>query len=416
MILYYSATGNTEFVARELAKRLDDECVALLPRIKAHDYSDLHSNKPFVICAPVYVCEMPRFLAAYLKKQSFTGSNDVYFVFTSGGYAGISGQLAKWMFKSKGMNYKGHAEFKMPRNYIANDSYPMLEREEVEKRIVDSYKMIGTTADIIKNGGKLKSRHIFLFETIITVPFNPVWSKYKLTAKDFHATDGKCIGCGKCEKLCPLNNIKVTDKSPIWGNHCSHCMACIGNCTTRAIEYGNITQTKEQYNFEKFKYVTKNFCDNKNKGHDCRSDQVMQLERFVTAQECDYDIALSEIRKGRKCSHWIWYIFPQIQGLGYSSTAQYYAIQDRKEAVAYLKHPTLGPRLIEISEALLSLKETSVAKVMGYPDDLKLKSSMTLFYEIGGNEIFKKVLDKYFEGKLDEKTLEILKELEVKDS
>ena len=76
----------------------------------------------------------------------------------------------------------------------------------------------------------------------------------------------------------------------------------------------------------------------------------------------------------------------------------------------------MGPRLIEISEALLSLKETSAAKVMGYPDDLKLKSSMTLFYEISGNEIFKKVLDKYFEGKLDEKTLEILKELEVKDS
>ena len=142
----------------------------------------------------------------------------------------------------------------------------------------------------------------------------------------------------------------------------------------------------------------------------------MELERFVSAQECDYDIALSEIRKGRKRSHWMWYIFPQIQGLGYSSTAQYYAIQDGKEAVEYLKHPTLGLRLIEISEALLNLKETNATKVMGYPDDLKLKSSMTLFYKVSKNDIFKKVLDKYFEGKLNEKTLETLKELEDKDS
>lgn len=101
IILYYSATGNTEFIANELAKCLDDECIDLLPRIKNHDYSDLHSDKPFVICAPVYVCEIPRFMSKYLKKQTFSGNKDVYFIFTSGGYCGISGQLAKWMFRKK---------------------------------------------------------------------------------------------------------------------------------------------------------------------------------------------------------------------------------------------------------------------------------------------------------------------------
>ena len=141
----------------------------------------------------------------------------------------------------------------------------------------------------------------------------------------------------------------------------------------------------------------------------------MSLERFVSAQEYDYEIALFEIRKGRKLSHWMWYIFPQIQGLGYSPTAQYYAIENRKEAVEYLKHPILGTRLIEISEALLSLKENDATRIMGYPDDLKLKSSMTLFYEISKNYIFKKVIDKYFEGEMDGKTLKILKELEVED-
>ena len=260
MILYYSATGNTEYIAKELARRLDDKCIDLLDRIKKHDYSTLHSDKPFIICAPVYVCEMPRFMSKHLKKQIFSGNKNVYFIFTSGGYCGISGQLAKWMFRKKKMKYMGRAEFKMPRNYVANDAYPMLPKEQVEERIINSHKMLTPVAEAIKAGEKLKARHIFLFETIITLPFNPVWSKYKLRAKDFYYTD-KCIGCGKCEKLCPLNNIKLENKFPVWADHCSHCMACIGNCPVRAIEYGNITQEKEQYNFGKYSYVTKNLKD-----------------------------------------------------------------------------------------------------------------------------------------------------------
>ena len=106
MVLYFSATGNTEFIAKELAKRLDDTCVNLLTRVKAQDYTSVHSEKPFVICAPVYVCEMPRFMAKYLKKLTFTGSKDVYFIFTSGGYCGISGSLAKRLVKSKKMVYR----------------------------------------------------------------------------------------------------------------------------------------------------------------------------------------------------------------------------------------------------------------------------------------------------------------------
>ena len=254
MVLYFSATGNTEYIAQEIAKRLDDECVNILDRVKTDDNSVLHSDKPFIICAPVYVCEMPRFMSKYLKKQTFTGNKDVYFIFTSGGYCGISGQLAIWMFRKKKMRYRGHGEFKMPRNYVANDAYPMLSKEEVEERIINSYKMIAPAAETIQAGNKLKARHIFLFETIITLPFNPVWCKYKLRSKDFYSTEA-CIGCGKCVKLCPLNNITLKDKTPVWGDHCTHCMACIGNCPTRAIEYGKITQEKEQYNFEKYKYV-----------------------------------------------------------------------------------------------------------------------------------------------------------------
>ena len=134
----------------------------------------------------------------------------------------------------------------------------------------------------------------------------------------------------------------------------------------------------------------------------------MTLDRFIKAQETDYPIALSEIRSGRKRSHWMWYIFPQYKGLGFSSTAQYYAIQNRKEAEEYLAHPVLGKRLLEISEFLSELESDDASKVMGYPDDMKLKSSMTLFYLVSGNDIFKKVLDKFFDGKIDTKTEKLL--------
>lgn len=256
MVLYFSATGNTEFVAKELAKRTDDECINLLDRIKNQDFSPIHSEKPFVICAPVYVCEIPRFMAAYLKKQSFSGSRDVYFILTSGGYCGPSGYLLKRIFKAKKMVCHGHAEFKMPRNYVASDGYPMLEKEQVEERILASHKQLQQVASDILAGNKLTARHVFMLETIITVPFNPVWCKVKLTAKDFYAEDS-CVACGKCEKLCPLNNIKLVSDKPVWSDQCTHCMACIGNCPTNAIQYGNITQNKEQYNFGKYKYVVK---------------------------------------------------------------------------------------------------------------------------------------------------------------
>ena len=257
MVLYFSATGNTEFIAKELARRTDDDCLNLIDRIKKGDLSPVYSEKPFVICAPIYVCEIPRFMAAFLKKLPFEGSRDVYFILTSGGYCGPAGNLLKKIFKKKKMTCHGHAEFKMPRNYVASDSYPMLEKEETEKRILDSYNQLENVAADIKAGNKLTARHVFLFETLITLPLNPFWCKYKLTAKAFYVKEN-CIGCGKCEKVCPLNNVQMVDKKPVWGKQCTHCMACISNCPVRAIEYGKITPKKEPYTFAKYDYVIKN--------------------------------------------------------------------------------------------------------------------------------------------------------------
>ena len=133
------------------------------------------------------------------------------------------------------------------------------------------------------------------------------------------------------------------------------------------------------------------------------------LKRFLDAQEYDYNTALAEIRAGRKGSHWIWYIFPQIAGLGSSGTATYYAIKDMGEAREYLAHPVLRQRLLEISEALLELDGGDPLAAMGSPDDLKLRSSMTLFaFAEPECEVFQKVLDKYYGGKMDKRTVSIL--------
>jgi uncharacterized protein (DUF1810 family) len=139
--------------------------------------------------------------------------------------------------------------------------------------------------------------------------------------------------------------------------------------------------------------------------------QTNGLERFVNAQERDYNNALNEVINGRKQTHWMWYIFPQIQGLGYSETARYYAIHNLEEATEYLKHPVLGERLLRITTELLKL-ESSVSQIFGSPDDLKLHSSMTLFSEVqNADPLFEEVLDKFFNGRKDEKTLEVLAKL-----
>ena len=136
------------------------------------------------------------------------------------------------------------------------------------------------------------------------------------------------------------------------------------------------------------------------------------LNRFIEAQMVIYEGAMLELARGRKDSHWVWYIFPQIEGLGNSDTIKLYAIKSLEEGRAYLKHPVLGPRLIKACEILLSLKDASMNDVMGYADDLKLLSSMTLFEALSdSNSIFTNMIEFYFDDERDEISLKLIKEL-----
>ena len=137
------------------------------------------------------------------------------------------------------------------------------------------------------------------------------------------------------------------------------------------------------------------------------------LNRFLSAQQLIYPQVLKELRNGKKTSHWMWFIFPQIEGLGHSSTAKYYSIKTIEEAKEYLTHPILGKRLLECSNIILEIQNKTADEIFGYPDTAKLKSSMTLFNFLAPDQkVFAAVLKKYFAGEQDEQTLSILQKMD----
>ena len=137
---------------------------------------------------------------------------------------------------------------------------------------------------------------------------------------------------------------------------------------------------------------------------------AFNLDRFVRAQEADYERACAEITAGRKRSHWMWYVFPQFAGLGSSPTSQHYAIRSLDEARAYLAHPILGPRLVECASAALSVNGRSAHEIFGSPDDMKLRSSATLFALVSADDsVFHRILARFFDGKSDDMTLQLVR-------
>jgi uncharacterized protein (DUF1810 family) len=136
---------------------------------------------------------------------------------------------------------------------------------------------------------------------------------------------------------------------------------------------------------------------------------MYDLQRFLNAQDPAYARVIAELSAGRKTSHWMWYVFPQIAGLGSSPMAQKFAIGSLEEARAYLAHDVLGPRLKECTQLVLAVQERSISEILGYPDDLKFRSSMTLFADVpGAPSLFDEALQQYFDGKADERTLQLL--------
>ena len=246
MILYFTGTGNSRYVARKIAEEINDEVVSINQLIKQESTDELISkNKPFIFVCPTYAWRLPKVVTEFIRKTKFSGNNKVYFIMTCGEDTAKAINYIQKLCDDKGWELQGMAEIKMPENYIA--LFPVPDKETSKQIIEEADKLIYKIASDIRNENNFNIVATSgLNGTIKSGITNIAFYKFIVHAKGFYSTN-QCIGCGKCVNLCPLNNISLKNEKPTWKNKCTHCMACICGCPTKAIEYKNKTQNKERY-------------------------------------------------------------------------------------------------------------------------------------------------------------------------
>ncbi len=247
MVLYFTGTGNSRFVAEKIADFLGDGLLNIGERIKENNFGEIHDEKRFVIVVPTYAWRIPRIVENFLKKTAFSGSKKFWFVMDCGGEIGNAEKYLVSLCGEKGFDYMGVFPVVMPENYVAMFSVPS--KEEAREIVAKAVPLIESAAKTIKDGKKFSKPRNNLYDRFMSGPVNTLF--YSLFVKaDAFTADERCVGCGKCEKLCPLGNIKLENKKPVWGKNCTHCMACICYCPTEAIEYGKKSVGKRRYRFE----------------------------------------------------------------------------------------------------------------------------------------------------------------------
>lgn len=251
MIIYFSGTGNSKYVADMLSEQLNDQSIDAGKMIKNGIKGEFESKHPWIFVAPTYSWQLPHVFEEFIKQSTFKGAKTAYFIMTCGGDIGNAQAQIINICNETNLEYKGVAEVVMPDNYIA--MYPVSSEEESENIIKKAIPTIQKCANVIKEEGVLKHKKIVIADKIKSSVVNPLFYKFMAKSKKFNVTTDKCISCGKCSNKCPLNNIKLIDGLPKWGNHCTHCMACISYCPTEAIEYGKISVGKRRYKCKTYK-------------------------------------------------------------------------------------------------------------------------------------------------------------------
>lgn len=247
MILYFSGTGNSRHAARMMADFIGDELVSINSYIKSGRRETLRSYTPFVFVAPTHCWRMPGIVEEFIRQTQFEGSAKAYFVLTCGTGAGGAAAHCRALSDEKGFEFMGMSSILMPENYVA--MFPVPGQAEAEAIIRKARPRILAVAERIKSVQPLPEENPGLIARLKSGPVNSLFSRLFISARRFYATDA-CTGCGKCQELCPTNNITLADDRPMWGNACVHCMACICACKQGAIECGRATQGKPRYYFD----------------------------------------------------------------------------------------------------------------------------------------------------------------------
>ncbi len=247
MILYYTGTGNSRYAARRISEALGDELISMNELIKAGDTSPLEAGERVVIVTPTYAWRIPRIVRDWVEKTELRGAERVWFVMTCGGEIGNAAKYNLALAERLGLEYMGTKQVVMPENYIAMFSAPEVAEARliVEKAQPDIEKAIAAIAD----GRAFEKPRSNLYDKLMSGPVNPVFYSFFVKSKAF-AASAACIGCGKCASLCPTGSISLRDRRPVWGEGCTHCMACICYCPVSAIEYGKKSVGKPRYHIE----------------------------------------------------------------------------------------------------------------------------------------------------------------------
>ena len=244
MILYFSGTGNSKYAAQRIADGLGDTLCSMNERIKAGDTSPVETGSRLVIVTPTYAWRIPRLVRDWLLHTELHGATQVWFVMTCGSEIGSADKYNRALCEEKGLTCMGTAQLIMPENYIAMFDAP--DAEKAEKIISKADPVTDGIAAELAAGKEFAKPRCNLYDRFMSCVVNPLF--YRLFVKaDAFTADAKCISCGKCASLCPLNNIKIFDGKPVWGKNCTHCMACIAYCPTKAIEYGSKSVGKPRY-------------------------------------------------------------------------------------------------------------------------------------------------------------------------
>lgn len=253
MIFHFSGTGNSEYVAKRIAERVDDEAVSINEAMKAGTPTVFTSEKPYVFVTPTYAWRMPRVVTDWIDACEFKGSRDVYVILTCGTNTGNAVGYAQRFFEKHGWNFKGFAPIVMPENYVAMFKVPS--HGEALEIVKKALPVIDDLGDRIAEGRPFepfKGKHRFLSGAV-----NRFFYRFIISAKGFY-TNKRCNGCAKCVAMCPMNNITMVDDRPVWGDRCTHCMACIAGCQREAIEYKKKLKKHRRYHMRYLIFDLKN--------------------------------------------------------------------------------------------------------------------------------------------------------------
>ncbi len=244
MIIYFTGTGNSKYIANIMAQRLDDTAISAAELIKAGKNPSFDSQKPYIFVTPIYAWRIPRVFQNWIQKCEYSGNKKAYFVITCGDSIGTAQNYVKKFAEKRGFCYMGTAELVMPENYIVMFKAP--EPQEDEGIISKAENKTAELCQKIQGEQPFDNIKNTFVGHLCSDLVNPMFYTFYIGAKKFYSTD-KCISCGKCAEICMLNNIIIKDGRPVWGKDCTHCMACISRCPTEAIEYGKHTIGLRRY-------------------------------------------------------------------------------------------------------------------------------------------------------------------------